>query len=128
MSFELAVEEAVLAALATVEGTNGVFLERPARASTPYLVLSEMLSSDWGAKGSDGRELRITVKVHDAAESWTRTAGLQGAVTRAIEELPRTIGGWSMGSVVLVRARTQRDGARGWLGTVEMRVRGMELG
>ena len=127
MSFETLVQEAVLAALGAVEGTNGVFLERPARASTPYLVLADLQSSDWGAKGADGRELRLTVRVHDAGESWARTAALQGAVARAIEGLPRTIGGWSVGSVVLVRARTLRDGARGWLGTVEMRVRGMEV-
>ena len=73
-----------------------------------------------------GREARLIVRVHDAGESWTRTVALQGEAARAIEDLPRTIGGWSIGSVVMLRARTARDGG-GWVGTVEYRVRGMAL-
>jgi hypothetical protein len=126
MSFEAALQGAVLAALRAVEGTNGAFLERPARASPPYLALGEMLSADWGAKGLAGREVRLLVRVHDAGEGWARTVALQGAASRAIEDLPRAIGGWSVGSVVMLRARTSRD-AGGWVGTVEYRVRGMEV-
>lgn len=130
MSFEAELHAAVMAALAaesSIAGqANGVFPERPARATPPYLVLSEMLSSDWGAKGVAGREVRLSVRVHDVGESWTRTAALQGAAGAAIEGLPRTLGTWRLGSVVLLRARTVRDGASGWLGTVEYRIRGME--
>lgn len=129
MSFEEALQGAVLAALREVAGTNGVFLERPARASVPYLVLGEMLSADWGAKGLTGREVRLLVRVHDAGESWARTVALQGEVARAIEGLPRAIGGWSLGSVAMLRVRTARDSGRdggGWVGAVEYRVRGME--
>ncbi|NNM76651.1 DUF3168 domain-containing protein [Sphingomonas sp. ID1715] len=126
MSFETALQEAVLVALREVPGTNGVFLERPARASVPYLVLAEMLSADWGAKGIAGREVRLSVRVHDAGESWTRTAALQGEVARALEALPRTIGGWSVGTVMLVRARTARGAGGQWVGTVEFRIRAME--
>lgn len=126
MSFETALQEAVLAALAGVPGTNGVFLESPARASVPYLVLGEMQSADWGAKGVAGREVRLFVQVRDAGESWARTVALQGDVSRALEALPRTIGGWSVGTVSLLRARTQRSGAQ-WVGTVEYRIRAMEV-
>ena len=126
MSFETGLQEAVLAALATVAGTNGVFLERPARASVPYLVLAEMLSADWGAKGIAGREVRLVVRVHDAGESWARVAALQGEVARALEGLPRAIGGWSVGSVISQRARTARGTGGEWVGTVEFRIRAME--
>ena len=78
MSFEEALQDAVIAALRGVAGVNGVYLERPARASTPYLVLGELLSADWSAKGMAGREARLIVRVHDAGESWTRTVALQG--------------------------------------------------
>lgn len=131
MSFELALQAAVLAVLraepAIAGEANGVFLERPARASVPYLVLGELLSADWSVKGAAGREVRVTVRVHDAGESWARTAALQGAVSRAFEALPRTIGGWSVGSVVLLRSRTGREKSGGWLGSVEYRVRAMEI-
>jgi hypothetical protein len=126
MSFEAELQDAALAALRAVEGANGVFLERPVRATPPYLVLGEMLSADWSAKGAIGREARLQVRVHDQGESWSRTAALQGAAGRAIEGLSRQIGSWRLGSIVLLRARTARDGSGGWLGTVEYRIRAME--
>jgi hypothetical protein len=130
MSFEAELQAAVLSALAAEPAiaaqANGVFLERPARATPPYLVLGPMLSSDWGAKGIAGREVRLTVRVHDAGESWSRAVSLQGAASSAIDALPRQLSGWRLGSVVLLRARTGRDGPNGWLGTVEHRVRAME--
>jgi hypothetical protein len=130
MSFEAELQEAVLAALAAhptiMAQANGVFLERPARATTPHLVLGEMLSADWSVKGLAGREVRLRVRVHDAGETWSRTVSLQGAASAAIESLPRDLGGWRLGAVVLLRSRTVRDGASGWLGTTEYRVRGME--
>lgn len=126
MSFEARLQAAVVAALEGVEGTNGVFLERPVRASAPYLVLGELLSADWSAKGVAGREVRLSVRVHDQGENWARTAALQGAVSRAIEGLARDVGGWRLGSVVMLKARTVRERDGSWLGTVEYRVRGME--
>jgi hypothetical protein len=130
VSFELELQDAVLASLraeADIAGqANGVSLERPVRASPPYLVLGPLLSADWGAKGLRGREVRLTVIVHDAAETWTRAVALQGAVARAFDALPRQLGSWSLGSVTLLRSRTGRDGANGWLGLVEYRVRAME--
>ncbi len=132
MSFVDALQEAVLTALRTVPDvastSNGVFLERPVRASPPYLVLGPMQVADWSAKGAAGREVRLSVEVHDAGETWSRTVALQGAAGRAIEALPRTIGGWCVGSVVLLRSRTARNGKNGWLGLVEYRVRAMEIG
>lgn len=126
MSFEAELQDAAIVALQAVEGANGVYLERPVRATPPYLVLGEMLSADWSVKGLVGREVRLQVRVHDHGESWTRTATLQGAAGAAIEALPRQIGSWRLGSIVLLRARTAREGSGGWLGTVEYRIRAME--
>lgn len=126
MSFEADLQAAVIAALAGFSGSNGVFLERPVRASVPYLVLGEMLSGDWSAKALRGREVRLIVTVYDAGESWARAVSLQGAAGAAIEALPRDIGGWALGTVTLLRSRTMRDGAAGWRGTIEYRVRAME--
>jgi len=130
MSFEAALQEAVLGTLAANPEigfqANGVFLERPVRATPPYLMLGDMLSADWSAKSVSGREVRLQIRVHDTSESWARTVSLQGAVCAAIEGMPRVLGGWHLGSVMLLRARTVRDGTAGWLGTIEYRVRGME--
>jgi hypothetical protein len=130
MSFEVALQAAVRVALlaepAIAAEANGVHLERPVRATVPYLVIGEMISADWSVKGVRGREVRLLVRVHDEGESWTRAAGLQGAVSRAIEALPRTLDDWRLGSVTFLRSRTLRDGTNGWIGTVEYRVRAME--
>ena len=67
------------------------------------------------------------MRVHDAGETWLRPAELQGAASRAIEALPRQLGSWQLGSVTFLRARTMRDGSNGWLGTVEHRLRAMEI-
>lgn len=130
MSFEAELQEAAVAALAAhpVIGAqaNGVFLDRPVRATPPYLVLGEMLSTDWSIKGGAGREVRLLVRVHDTGETWSRAIALREAASAAIEGLPRALGGWRLGSVLLLRARTVREGADGWFGSIEYRVRGME--
>lgn len=126
MSFEEQLQSAMLAALAGLPGSNGVFLERPVRATPPYLVLGELLSGDWSAKGSTGREARLLVSVHDEGEIWVRTLALQRAVAGAVEALPRRLGDWSLGSLTLLRTRTAREGTGGWVGSVEYRVRAME--
>ena len=77
MSFEAELQAAALAALGGVPGTNGVFLERPARATPPYFVLGELLSADWGVKGAAGREVRLLVRVHDEGEDWSRAVGVR---------------------------------------------------
>jgi hypothetical protein len=132
MSFEAELHAAVMEALRSeadiLATANGVFLERPVRASPPYLVLGPLTSADWSAKGASGREVRVTAQVHDAGESWTRTVALLGAAGRALEALPRNLNGWSLGSVTMLRSRTTRDGAGGWLGMVDYRVRAMEIG
>lgn len=132
MSFDLVLQEQVLAALRAAteiaSTANGVFLERPVRASVPYLVLGPLVVADWSVKDAAGREVRIAVQVHDAGESWTRTVQLQGAAARALQALPREIEGWRLGSVTMLRSRTARDGTTGWVGLVEYRVRAMEIG
>jgi hypothetical protein len=131
MSFEVELHTALRAALAAEPGiaaeANGVHLERPVRASVPYLVIGEMISADWSAKGMCGREVRLIVRVHDEGESWARAAGLQGAVSRAVEALPRQLEGWQLGGVTFLRSRTLREGTSGWIGAVEYRVRAMEV-
>jgi hypothetical protein len=131
MSFEVVLHGAVRAALsaepAIAVEANGVHLERPVRATVPYVVIGEVISVDWSVKSASGREVRLLVRVHDEGESWARAARLQDAVSRAIEALPRELSGWRLGSVAFLRSRTLRDGTNGWIGTVEYRLRAMEV-
>lgn len=127
MSFEAELQDAVVTALSEIGDANGVHLERPVRASVPYFVLGELIAVDWSVKGARGREVRLLVRAHDEGESWTRAAALLGAASRAVEQLPRQLGDWRLGSVTFLRSRTLRDGSNGWVGTVEYRIRAMEI-
>ena len=53
------------------------------RASAPYGVVGECLGSDWGAKDVEGRELRLSISLHDMAE----TAGRLGELLARIDKV-----------------------------------------
>lgn len=111
-----------LAALAAIEGMNGAYDGLPARASLPYAAIEIGPESDWGWKGGEGRELRLSVTVHDGDERPGRLRGLMGAVEVALLGLGGG-DGWRVVNVVLVRRRTGQKKAGEWAGVVEVRVR-----
>lgn len=131
MSFETALQAALLAALAAeptiAAHANGVFVERPVRATPPWIELGELLAVDWSTKDARGRELRIAVTVRDLAESPTRLLDLLDAAGAAIEALPREVGGWRLGAAVFLRSRTLREPGGQWLGVTEWRLRAAEI-
>lgn len=130
MSFETELRTALLAALAAepaiAAGANGVFGERPGRATPPWVELGELLAADWSVKGARGRELRVTVTVRDEGESPARVADLIEAAGRAVGALPRAIGGWRLGAVSFLRARTAREANGQWIGVADWRLRAIE--
>jgi hypothetical protein len=130
MSFETALQAALLSALAAAPGiaaeANGVFVERPVRATPPWIELGELIAADWSTKDARGREVRIAVTVRDLAESPARLLDLLDAAGEAIAALPRAIGGWRLGAVVFLRARTLREPGGQWLGVTEWRLRAVE--
>lgn len=123
MSADSALQAAVLAAVRDIAGLNGVYLGPPVKATPPYAELGDLLSIDWGVKDRAGRELRVGVTVRDAAETSGRAQELAGLVGAAIEGLPRDLDGWSVASVVMVRARTSGGAASRWAASVEYRIR-----
>lgn len=118
---------AIVAALEAAEGIAGkvpVFDAPPARGSRPHLVVDEPVQGDWGAKGVEAREYRVTVRGHDSGERPVRLRGIGEAVDGAVRGLPRDLGeGWGLASVALVRVRTLREGGDRWVLASEWRVR-----
>ena len=126
MSVEVTVREAVIAALkgdaALMEGLNGLFDGQPTRASIPYAVVGECIASEWGAKDVTGRELRLSISLHDAGETPGRLAGLLGRIDPAIESADASGAGWRIVSARLARSRLAKLG-EGWLAVVDYRLR-----
>ena len=118
---------AIVAALEAAEGIAGkvpVFDAPPARGSRPHLVIDEPVQGDWGAKGVEAREYRVTVRGHDSGERPVRLRGVGEAVDGAMRGLPRDLGdGWGLASVALVRARMLREGGDRWVASSEWRLR-----
>ena len=127
MSAEVVVRAAVIAALdADVElmsGLNGLFDGQPVRASVPYAVVGECIASDWGTKDVDGRELRLTISLHDAGETPGRLAVLLARVG-GVMQLLEDAEGWRVVGVRLIRSRVVKGREKdAWQAVVDYRVR-----
>lgn len=121
------VQAAVVAALSTAPGINGVvsgiFDGPPPRATFPYIAIGDGVVSDWSTKTQVGRELRIAVTVWDDGEMPERLHALVAAVETALATLPRDLPGWRVASLVFLRSLVVRDANGPWAGLVEHRVR-----
>lgn len=125
MSAESELAAGVLAALGErlAGEVNGVFEGRQARASAPWIELGPMIAADWGTKDAAGREVRLTIEVHDRAERAARTHALAAAAGGGVEDMARDLDGWRIASVAFVRARVAGSRPGEWVASVEYRVR-----
>jgi hypothetical protein len=116
---------ASLSARAELAGIEGLFADVGA-GSLPRITVSVPEVGDWGTKTERGREVRTSVSLRVARGQRLRLPGLVDAVEAAGVALNGDVGGWWIGSAVLMRSRTvdQADGSR--LATVEHRVRVLE--
>ena len=132
MSAEVTVRAAVIAALkedaALVGGLNGLFDGQPMRASVPYAVVGECIASDWGAKDVDGRELRLTIGLHDAGQTPGRLAVLLERID-AVMQLLEFAEGWRIVGVRLIRSRVVKGRDKdAWQAVVDYRARVVRQG
>ncbi|SCW69461.1 Protein of unknown function [Sphingobium faniae] len=129
MSAEIAVRAAVIAALkrdvALMDGLNGLFDGAPDRATAPYAVVEECLGAEWGAKDVDGRELRLSISLHDMGETPARIAPLLARVDTGVKGMTGTGGGWRVVSAQSLRSRVARQAGRerGWRAVADYRLR-----
>lgn len=125
MSAEGAYRAALLAALGTAEGLNGVYEAPPERAGEPWAELGDLLSFDWSTKDIAGRELRSTVTLRDRGDSPARLHDLAAATDAAVQAMPRDLGGWRIAGLVLVRIRIIHEAPDGWRAIIDHRARAL---
>jgi hypothetical protein len=102
---------------------TGIYDGPPPRAAFPYVAVTDGVTSDWGTKTKQGREIRLAFTVWDDGESATRLTDLMGHVDDALLAIPRDLPGWRIASLVFLRSMVLRDPAGPWAGLVEHRVR-----
>ncbi|ANI78682.1 MULTISPECIES: DUF3168 domain-containing protein [Sphingobium] len=128
MSAEVVVRATVVAALRgdaeLMAGLNGLFDGLPVRASVPYAVVGECIAGDWGAKELEGRELRLSISLHDAGETPERLAAVLGRIDPVVQGVDASAGGWRIVGVRLIRSRVMKAREKdGWQAMVDYRLR-----
>ena len=101
---------------------NGVFHRSPARITAPYVLLDDMLATDWGTKDRAGREVRLAFSIRDGSDEAAPIAAITSAVEARMAAMPNTGPGYRLVSLTPLRSRTVRIGDL-WLATIDIRAR-----
>jgi len=122
MNASLAVQKAVVVALADLPGLNGVFDGPPAEVAAPYAVIGPDLVSDWGSKTETGHATRLAVTIWDDRPSAARLRALLGLAEARLRGLAGVHDGQRIVLVNLLRSGVgvPQDGWRP--GSIEIRV------
>ena len=126
----IAFQTALVAALAAhpplADALAGIFDGPPPRSPYPYLAIGPIAASDWSHKSGRGRELRLTLSLWDDGATPARLHGLLAEAERAIDALPRDLGGHDLVSLAFLGSRVLRDPAGPWAGILDYRARTLE--
>lgn len=115
--------EAVMTALRTIEGLNGAYDGPPLSGAFPYAVVEAGPESDWSHKSGEGRELRLSIQVHDKGERPVRLRGLVAEIEAQIMQIGAELPGWRLVNLVFVRAFMLRSNGAAWTATIDYRAR-----
>jgi hypothetical protein len=101
---------------------NGVFHRMPARIAAPFVVLDDVLATDWGTKDLTGREARLAFTIQDGSDDAAPASEIAGALDARLLGMPPTGAGFRLVTLAILRSRTVRiDGL--WRVTVDYRAR-----
>ena len=107
-----------------MEGLNGVYDGPPLTAAFPYAMVETGPESDWSHKSGEGRELRLSILIHDKGE---RPARLRGSGGRARGVVTQRSGpdlaGWRLVNLVFLRESMLRSTGAAWTAAIEYRAR-----
>lgn len=96
-------EDAVLAA-----GLNAIAEESPLSSPPPWLGLAATASSDWGAKGAPGREVRVALELTCRGDDPEGVAALTDALERRVATMPGDQGSYRVVLTQFLRSRAER--------------------
>ncbi|HTU11435.1 MAG TPA: DUF3168 domain-containing protein [Allosphingosinicella sp.] len=123
MSAGQALTDAMLAALREIEGLNQVYDGQPLTAAFPYALVETGPESDWSHKTGEGRELRLSILVHDKGERPIRLRRLVAAVEEIAPRIVPDLESWQLVNLVFLRAAMLREAGAAWTAAIEYRAR-----
>jgi hypothetical protein len=122
-----ALQAAAMAALSGVGELSGLYPGAPLQAVPPYAVMETGLETDWGHKSGAGRELRLAITLHSAAERPDAARGLAVAAEAAVAAIGGELDGWRLVSLAFLRSRIVQERKGGWAAVLEWRARMLAL-
>lgn len=124
--FALAVLDWLSSDTALLAQVNGVFHRAPARIAPPYVLIEDVLATDWGTKDKPGREVRLALLIRDGSQDLGPVSAIAQALDIRLMAMPRTGAGHRLVSFHPLRSRTVRIGET-WLVTLDYRARLLAL-
>ena len=118
-----ALAEAALAALRAIAGLNGVYDGPPLAAAFPHATIETSPESDWSHKSGEGRELRLSILLHDKGERPERLRELVAAVEAAAGAIGPELASWRLVNLVFLRGAMLRSKDAAWTAAIEYRAR-----
>ncbi|MFN3819184.1 DUF3168 domain-containing protein [Blastomonas sp.] len=107
---------------ALMSRVNGVFHRSPVRIAAPYVVLDDVLATDWSTKDRPGREARLAFTIRDGSDDAAPVAAITAALETRLAAMPRTGESYRLVNLTPLRSRTLRIDAL-WLVTLDYRAR-----
>lgn len=120
--FALAAIDWLAGDAALMAQVNGVFHRSPARIAAPYVLLDDVLATDWGTKDRPGRELRLAFSIRESSQDAGPVSAIAAAFETRLAAMPRSGTGYRLVSLHPLRSRTVRIGET-WLVTLDYRAR-----
>ena len=108
--------------IALLAQVNGVFHRMPARIAAPYVVLDDVLATDWSTKDRPGREARLAFAVRDGSDDAAPVTAIAAALEARLAAMPRSGQGYRLVSLTALRSRTLRIDSL-WVVTLDYRAR-----
>ncbi|OYW15750.1 MAG: hypothetical protein B7Y82_05270 [Sphingomonadales bacterium 32-65-25] len=127
MAAGLAMQKAVVAALADIAGLTGIFDGPPADATAPYAVIGPGLVTDAGTKTEVAHDHRVLVTIWDDRPGGARLQALLGAAEARLRALAGIWDGHRIVNARLVRAGVNAPVDSWRPGVIEMRLRSEQI-
>lgn len=80
----------------------------------PYVEVGDTLGTDWSVKGAKGREVRISLTIHDAPEMLDRARDLAELCEGVMDDIARDAHGWRLASFVFMKSMIDRSAGNRW--------------
>jgi hypothetical protein len=130
MSGELRARDAILSLLRADSDLaallNQVSDGDPGKASAPWLRVGEASSNSWGARGVDGRTLRLPIQLSLRGDQMAPVAAIIDQVDTIIRDANPMLDAWRITLLRLERSRISRTQA-GWSVAMDYALRVVRL-